>query len=68
MYNHVTSTPPHTHTVLVIGFEEQEYTAFEPSSGTRDQEVCIIVTSGQLGETLTIQPEFTQGTALGEWA
>ncbi len=64
-YTH-THTHTHTHTVLTIGFEVQQYTFSEPSSGSRDEEVCIVATSGQVGEPLTVDPEFTQGTALGE--
>ncbi len=55
------------HTVLTIGFRRERDSFSEPNTGTSQsrEEVCVDVTEGVVGTTITIEAVFTPGTATG---
>lgn len=50
---------------MVVGFERPRYIVSEPESGTTTIEVCMVLTVGDLGQRIIIQPEWAPDTAQG---
>ena len=52
---------------LTLGFERTTYSFNEPPAGTSltREDICITVSSGELGFSLVIVPQWTSSTATG---
>lgn len=61
------SVLPTYHAGVTVGFERSLYSFAEPSAGTSliREQICVTISSGELGIPLVIVPQWTADSATG---